>query len=490
MSTVIASDAPPKDPEPPKEAAPEAPGAGGGLLSKLADLAVQALPAIGSAVGFLGFVAFVGAAIEWIRFSAAGLPADQAVRVVPRQELVTIGAAALVGYTAGALLAVLVVYLLDRQGNATVATLRGLVAVALVEMLVTVYFIRATTIGYLLLIAWLVVVAVLAAGSLAQVIVHVRERSQRTLIDDVLRAARERWEAAVVALERVRHAEQLVAEPAPTPPHGGPGPAPAPAPWWRRLFEPPPPAARPPEPAPERVAAQAAVRAATLEAWSAQQDWHRALEQWAEFTEVSDLQERRGAVLALGDRDEPPTAIDLDGRLQAAEAPRRSLVVMAVTYPFSTIVRRLRVMPDRRRQVGYVAFLILLVAAALTGAVLVIHFASSRWLAAMFVVVVGLGVMNLGVARVTRTFVWYGVAVFFSVVRRPPRVDGLLGLGRGLRPRGGLGDLVADHLRRLGRLDRRRRLLSSVAVAVASGGVYQGQPVSRARAPAEVAGWP
>jgi len=81
---------------------------------------MQALPAIGSAVGFVGFVAVLGAAIEWVRFSAAGLPADQAVRVASRPELVATGAVSLIAFTLLGLLAVMVAYLADPRGEGTV----------------------------------------------------------------------------------------------------------------------------------------------------------------------------------------------------------------------------------------------------------------------------------------------------------------------------------------------------------------------------------
>jgi hypothetical protein len=54
------------------------------------------LGAIAGGIGVLGFVTFIGGAIEFARLDAAGLPAEEAVAVVPTQNLVVIGAGALV----------------------------------------------------------------------------------------------------------------------------------------------------------------------------------------------------------------------------------------------------------------------------------------------------------------------------------------------------------------------------------------------------------
>jgi hypothetical protein len=53
------------------------------------------LEVVGAATGITVFVAFVGGAILWARFDGLGLPADQAVAVMPRSILLTIGAGAI-----------------------------------------------------------------------------------------------------------------------------------------------------------------------------------------------------------------------------------------------------------------------------------------------------------------------------------------------------------------------------------------------------------
>jgi hypothetical protein len=412
--TAAATEPPTAGEAPASQAPGDGAGLGGGFLSKVADLALQALPAVVSAAGFLGFVAFVGAAIEWVRFSAAGLPADQAVRVIPRQELVTIGAVALVGYTAAALLAVLVVYLVDREGNATVATLRGLVAVALVEMLVTLFFIRATGTGYLLLVAWLLAVALLASGSIAHVISNVRQRASRAQADDDLREARRGWDEAQDALARAEFARTVASEqglpsgPQPEPPVAQAGPR-----WW-------PPFRRPPAGQGQQASAAAvqeadeAVRAARIAAWSAQQRWDEALKRWIDLASSSDLPVRVRELADLLEASAPPTAVDLEARLRRAEAPRGSFAWSVITYPLRTFWSRVSARTTGRW--WYAAALLILAGAVIAGFVLVVHFKSSRWLLVMFAVAVLLATMNLGIARATQRFVWYGLSVFFSVL--------------------------------------------------------------------------
>lgn len=145
-----------------KAAADTASGADG-VLGRLGELAWRALPAIGSAIGFVGFVAIIGGAIEWIRFNAANLPATQAVLAVPKQELVVIGALALGVFVIGATLAVVVVYLIDSDGNATPRTVRGLIAVGVIEMALTLFFIgHHCILKYAWIGLWLIVILFVA----------------------------------------------------------------------------------------------------------------------------------------------------------------------------------------------------------------------------------------------------------------------------------------------------------------------------------------
>lgn len=53
----------------------------------------RVLAAVAGGLGVLGFVTFVGGALLWTRFREMGLPADHAVALVPKADLVATGAA-------------------------------------------------------------------------------------------------------------------------------------------------------------------------------------------------------------------------------------------------------------------------------------------------------------------------------------------------------------------------------------------------------------
>ena len=107
---------------------------GGKTTNAVVDLALRFAIAIGGAILSLGFVAFVGGIVLWSRFDAAQLPADQAVALQPRSDLVTVGAIALVFFVLGGLVAVLLLRALDQHGNPTFHTRNGLIAVAALEI--------------------------------------------------------------------------------------------------------------------------------------------------------------------------------------------------------------------------------------------------------------------------------------------------------------------------------------------------------------------
>ena len=131
------------------------------LTSRLSGLAFQALPAIGSAVGFLGFVAVLGGVIDWVRFQAAQLPASQAVAAVPRSELVSVGAEALILFTLLGVAAVLIVYTLDPIAEGTSKTVFALGVITSAEI-VTAVFLVGTHFGAVFVGVLLVVVVVTA----------------------------------------------------------------------------------------------------------------------------------------------------------------------------------------------------------------------------------------------------------------------------------------------------------------------------------------
>jgi hypothetical protein len=70
-----------------------------------------------AAAGLSALVAFTGAAIVWVRFEEAKLPAEQAVAVTPEAALLTVGGAAIGAFALIAGLTVFIVYLVDSEGT-------------------------------------------------------------------------------------------------------------------------------------------------------------------------------------------------------------------------------------------------------------------------------------------------------------------------------------------------------------------------------------
>lgn len=81
------------------------------------ELLVKTAGVLGSAALSVGFVVVVGATIVWVRFSAARYPADQAVDAVGREELLVIGAQALVLFAVIGAVAVVLMWFVDGQGT-------------------------------------------------------------------------------------------------------------------------------------------------------------------------------------------------------------------------------------------------------------------------------------------------------------------------------------------------------------------------------------
>lgn len=75
------------------------------------ELLIKVLGVLGAGIGVLGFVTFVGGVIIWARADKAGLPAAEAVAVVPNAVLVTTGATHLVSAILIALLAVGLIFI-------------------------------------------------------------------------------------------------------------------------------------------------------------------------------------------------------------------------------------------------------------------------------------------------------------------------------------------------------------------------------------------
>ncbi len=107
---------------------------------KREELVGRVVGAVIAALGSAGLVTAIGGATLWARFHAAELPADQAVAAVPNQELVVVGAVALVGFLAAGIAALVGVYALDQCGTAGRRTRRGLLTLAVAEIAVAVIY--------------------------------------------------------------------------------------------------------------------------------------------------------------------------------------------------------------------------------------------------------------------------------------------------------------------------------------------------------------
>lgn len=122
---------------PPKQGE-EGNGNNASLVGLLGAVGRQLIPVLLTAGSLIGFVAFAGGVIVWTRFSAAKVPADQAVNAVPRDELVAIGSALLLLFGFFGVLALATAFLIDRGGRATPGMARGLLCIFLLEGAVTI----------------------------------------------------------------------------------------------------------------------------------------------------------------------------------------------------------------------------------------------------------------------------------------------------------------------------------------------------------------
>jgi hypothetical protein len=113
-----------------------------GLLQRVGGAVV---PALLTAGGLLGFVAFAGSVIVWTRFSAAEVPPDQVVAAFPRGELVAIASALLLLFGFFGLIAVIVFFLINKEGSATIGVSRGLLALLAVEGMVAILLVESSS---------------------------------------------------------------------------------------------------------------------------------------------------------------------------------------------------------------------------------------------------------------------------------------------------------------------------------------------------------
>lgn len=335
-----------------------------GTVARLGQLAWQALPAIAGAISVLGFVTLVGGAIVWVRFFSAGLPADQAVRAMPRQELITIGAVSLVSFAVIGVIVVLALYLLDENGAASRKTFLGLTLLAVAEFVAI--LLGFTELGHSewLLAAWFGLSAFLAYRGLKDATKGLEAEAERKADAEPLRAA---WSEFLAATDRRDDAAyRKTLTPQGPPPH------------W-----------------PIEHHHRAAV--ASLHE---QRDWTRALDRWTEALPKDS--EARKAAKKLP-RDKPPPERDLDDAIDVALDEAYSEAGLDGAREFF------------RARWPWLA-LTFAVLAPVIYYLFQLNHDDEVMVAAAAVLIAVLAAANFAVARITRGFAWYGVTALASLI--------------------------------------------------------------------------
>jgi hypothetical protein len=95
-------------------------------------IVIRVAGAVATGIGVLGFVALVGGSDYWLRFSSAGLPADETVSDLSNSQLLVVGARELFPFLAIAVVEVVFLYLLEQgvRGTLRVGPLGRLAAFA------------------------------------------------------------------------------------------------------------------------------------------------------------------------------------------------------------------------------------------------------------------------------------------------------------------------------------------------------------------------
>lgn len=101
----------------------------------IAAMVLKVAGAAAAGITTVGFITAIGAALFWIRFDQAGLPATQAVGLLSKNELLVQGAQVIAVFVAIALAVVLLLYFADPEGGIAHITLLLLVALTVVAIL-------------------------------------------------------------------------------------------------------------------------------------------------------------------------------------------------------------------------------------------------------------------------------------------------------------------------------------------------------------------
>lgn len=133
--------------------------------SSLTGIVVKVLGAVAAGIGVTGAVAVVGGAIFWVRFDAIGLPATQAVSVIPKSELLVQGSQEMIYFLLAGLGAALLMALMDTKG---VITRGSLIVLGLLVVGATTFAIcTKLSWGWVLLLCLLAIVLALVCIGIA-----------------------------------------------------------------------------------------------------------------------------------------------------------------------------------------------------------------------------------------------------------------------------------------------------------------------------------
>lgn len=368
-----------------------------GALARLAQLAWQALPAVAGAISLIGFVTLVGGAIQWVRFFSAGLPADQAVRAVPKQELVVIGAVSLVGVAIVGVLAVLLLYLLDKRGNATPRTLRGVFILGLVEVIAPLFFLDIPVRERIVLgvvSAVVVVLGYLAVMDLPKLLDDRREAARtRKSADDALRSAAAAYrDAADRYADAFFHAKL---PPFPDPRQLAAGTSTA------NTEGLPPNVDRP---------LVVALRQSAADLNRAMRDWPRAVARWRRAAPEEEKEHRAKAAETLTEGGAPS-----DEELDEACSPPKPKTDGEENGEER---RDDEAVQERIWRLNVLALRACVAAVVVAGVVFlaVLGGDAERLLAILLVIAVLLGAATFAVAYVTANFAWYGITAFAALI--------------------------------------------------------------------------
>ncbi|HTZ86783.1 MAG TPA: hypothetical protein VMB05_08955 [Solirubrobacteraceae bacterium] len=283
---------------------------------------------------------------------------------VPKQELVVIGALALGAYVLGAVLAVLVVYLINSEGNATPQTAYGLIAVGVAEMGVTLFFIGGhSPLKYLWVGLWLIWTLIVASYVVGLVMRDFRHRAK-------VKQAR----------DRALRAQQ-------------------------KMFT-----------------------ASGSEAAKAREQFRRAIKEWTFAAErVLDIQQRSTRQSAREDiRNrlervealvaENPGIVEVEAAMDEAERRLGRAYRAAASQAADQLAGPPCADDDSDLPEVRTVSVALGYALVIVGVGFYFFVEEVAWAAVLFVAVALLAAMNVLVARATDKFVLYGVSVFFSVL--------------------------------------------------------------------------